>query len=162
MREPPYDRAFALAAQVLAMRHHYLEVRCGCGARRVIALGRMTEDPKMKRLTLASVAARLRCAGCFTGPDEVHLTATIYGLDVWSRDEVTRVEFEDFWCCRPGVADGFERGLPPERLEMLGKVIGRHEGEDVGFEAFQIGIMERLNGRLFDGSVWVRASRGCQ
>ena len=36
---------------------------------------------------------------------------------------------------------------------MLGKVIGRHEGEDVGFEAFQIGIMERLNGRLFDGSV---------
>ena len=39
MREPPYDRAFALAAQVLAMRDHYLEVRCGCGARRVIAVG---------------------------------------------------------------------------------------------------------------------------
>ena len=81
MREPPYDRAFALAAQVLAMRDHYLEVRCGCGARRVIGLGRMAEDPKMRRLTLASVAARLRCAGCFTGPDEVHLTATVHGLE---------------------------------------------------------------------------------
>ena len=36
----------------------------------------------MKRLTLASVAARLRCAACFTGPDEVHLTATIHGLEL--------------------------------------------------------------------------------
>ena len=80
MREPPYDRAFALAAQVLAMRDHYLEVRCGCGARRVIGLGRMAEHLKTRTLTLATVAARLRCAGCFTGPDEVHLTATVYGL----------------------------------------------------------------------------------
>ena len=37
--------------------------------------------PEMGRLTLASVAARLRCAGCFTGPDEVHLTATVHGLE---------------------------------------------------------------------------------
>lgn len=81
MQEPPYDRAFALAAQVFSMRDHYLEVRCGCGARRVIALGRMAEHPKMRRMTLASVAAKVRCAGCFTGPDEVHLAATIQGLE---------------------------------------------------------------------------------
>src|SRR5579875_3046393 len=80
MREAPYDRAFALAAQTVAMRDHYLEVRCGCGARRVIALGRVAEHPRMRRLTLATVAAKLRCAGCWTGPDEVHLTATVQGL----------------------------------------------------------------------------------
>lgn len=81
MQEPPYDRAFALAAQVFSMRDHYLEVRCGCGARRVIALGRMAEHPRTARMTLASVAAKVRCAGCFTGPDEVHLAATIQGLE---------------------------------------------------------------------------------
>ena len=62
---------------------------------------------------------------------------------------MTGVELEDFWCYRPGVADGLERGLPPERLEVLGEVAGRDEGEDVGFEAFHVGIMERPDGRLF-------------
>lgn len=68
-------------AQVSAMRNHYLEIRCGCSARRVIALGRMAEHPKTRHLTLATVAARVKCEGCFTGPDEVHMTATIYGLE---------------------------------------------------------------------------------
>ena len=80
MRDPPYDRPFALAAQVLAMKDHYIEVVCGCGARRVIALGRMTDNPRIGMMTLATVAAKVRCADCFTGPDEVHLTATISGL----------------------------------------------------------------------------------
>ena len=115
MREPPYDRAFALAAQVLAMRDHYLEVRCGCGARRVIALGRMAEHPKTRSLRLASVAARLRCAGCFTGPDEVHLTATVYGLQppefggdaVWSIPLRVRERGPSYHCRR---TEDAERG----------------------------------------------------
>ena len=40
----------ALAAQVWAMRDHYVEVRCGCGARRVVPLGQMAEHSKMGRL----------------------------------------------------------------------------------------------------------------
>ena len=32
-------------------------------------------------MTLASVAAKVRCAGCFTGPEEVQLAATIQGLE---------------------------------------------------------------------------------
>jgi hypothetical protein len=31
-------------------------------------------------MTLATVALKVQCADCFTGPDEVHLTATVYGL----------------------------------------------------------------------------------
>jgi hypothetical protein len=80
MRDPPYDRPFALAAQVLAMKDHYLEVACRCGARRVIAVGRMAENPRTRIMTLAIVAAKVKCADCFTGPDEVHLTVTISGL----------------------------------------------------------------------------------
>jgi hypothetical protein len=80
MREPPYDLPVALAAQVLAMRDHYLEVACGCGARRVIALGRMAENARTRTMTLATVALKVKCEACFTGPDEVHLTATVYGL----------------------------------------------------------------------------------
>lgn len=80
MREPPYDRPIALAAQVLAMRDHYLDVSCGCGGHRVIAIARLAERPKLRSMTLASVALRLTCDRCKTGPDEVHLTATAFGL----------------------------------------------------------------------------------
>lgn len=80
MRDPPYDRQFALAAQVGAMRLHYLDVACGCGARRVLGLGVMAQDQRLRDMTLASVAMRVRCQGCCTGPDEVHLTATVFGL----------------------------------------------------------------------------------
>ena len=80
MQTPPYDRALALAAQVRTMRDHFLEVRCGCGARRVIALARMAEDKRIATATLAHVALRAACHGCHTGPTEVHLCATINGL----------------------------------------------------------------------------------
>ena len=36
---------------------------------------------------------------------------------------------------------------------MLGKVVGRHESKDVGFQDFQVRVMERFDGRLLDGSV---------
>jgi hypothetical protein len=65
MRDPPYDRLFALAAQVLAMKDHYLEVTCGCGARRVIGIGRMADNPRTRIMTLATVAAKVRCVDCF-------------------------------------------------------------------------------------------------
>ncbi len=45
-------------AQVLAMRDHYLEVRCGCGARRVIGLVRMAEHRKTHHLAREPAADR--------------------------------------------------------------------------------------------------------
>jgi len=78
-RPAPYDRALVLASLVRTMRDHYLAVRCGCGAARVIALGRMAADPRMADRTMAHVALRLACERCRTGPDEVFLTETIYG-----------------------------------------------------------------------------------
>ena len=99
MREPPYDRALALAAQVQTMRDHYLDVSCGCGERRVIALGVMARDRKLATATLAHIALRITCHGCMTGPDEVHLCATIHGRvpptvgggdAVWTMPLVTR------------------------------------------------------------------------
>ena len=81
VREPPYDRALALAAQVRTMRDHFLDVSCGCGARRVIALGVMARDPHHATATLAHVALRLECWDCRTGPDEIYLCATIHGRD---------------------------------------------------------------------------------
>ncbi len=79
MSEPPYDRSLALAAQVQTMRDHFLEVSCGCGDRRVIALGVMARDRKLATATLAHVALKITCRGCHRGPDEVHLCATIHG-----------------------------------------------------------------------------------
>ena len=98
MREPPYDRSLALAAQVQTMRDHYLDVSCGCGDRRVIALGVMARDRKLATATLAHVALRLACRGCRTGPDEVYLCATSHGREsptfgggiVWTMPLVTR------------------------------------------------------------------------
>lgn len=78
MPEPPYDRALALASQVRTMRDHFLDVSCGCGDRRVIALGVMVRDRSMATATLAHIALKLTCHGCTTGPDEVHLCATVY------------------------------------------------------------------------------------
>ena len=81
MREPPYDRALVLAAQVRTMRDHYLDVLCGCGDRRVLALGVMARDHRVVTATLAHVALRLSCQRCRTGPDEIHVCATIYGRE---------------------------------------------------------------------------------
>ena len=98
MREPPYDRALVLAAQVRTMRDHYLEVSCCCGDRRVIALGVMARNRTLATATLAHVALSISCHGCHTGPDEVHLCATVYGRQpaafggdaVWTMPLVTR------------------------------------------------------------------------
>ena len=76
----PYDRSLALASLVSTMRDHFLDVRCSCGAGRVISLQQMARDPRLAGCTLAHVALRLSCTGCHTGPDQVHLTATISGL----------------------------------------------------------------------------------
>ena len=100
MPEPPYDRALVLAAQVRTLRDHYLEVSCGCGDRRVIALARMAEHTALATATLAHVALTISCHGCHTGPDEVHLCATVYGrkpaefggADVWTMALVTRAK----------------------------------------------------------------------
>jgi hypothetical protein len=40
----------------------------------------MAKNPSVRRMTLASVAVGLECPDCRTGPDEVHLTATICGI----------------------------------------------------------------------------------
>lgn len=80
MTTPPYDRALVLASLVRTMRDHYLHVRCKCGAARVIAIGRMVRDRRVADCTLAHVALRLSCEGCYTGPDEIHLTQSIFGV----------------------------------------------------------------------------------
>ncbi len=98
MPEPPYDRSLVLAAQVRTLRDHYLEISCGCGARRMVALARMAEDGTLATATLAHVALSISCHGCHTGPDEVYLCATIYGREpaqfgggsVWTVPLVTR------------------------------------------------------------------------
>lgn len=66
---------------------------------------------------------------------------------------MTRVDFEHFGRCRPGVADGFEGGLPPNSFEVLGEIVCRHESKNVGLEAFEVGIVERLDGRFLDRPV---------
>ena len=40
----PYDRALALASLVRTMRDHFLDVRCSCGAKRVISLQQMVRN----------------------------------------------------------------------------------------------------------------------
>ena len=75
-----YDRALVLAALVRTMRDHYLAVRCGCGAGRVIAIRQMATNRRLADRTLAHVALRLACERCCNGPDEVFITETIYGV----------------------------------------------------------------------------------
>ena len=79
-RTAPYDRALVLAALVRTMRDHYVAVRCGCGASRVIALGQMAAKRGLADRTMAHVALRLSCERCCNGPDEVFMTETIYGV----------------------------------------------------------------------------------
>jgi hypothetical protein len=45
----------------------------------VIALGVMAKNPNVRKMTLVSVAMKLECFDCRTGPDEVYLTAAISG-----------------------------------------------------------------------------------
>ena len=45
-------------------------------------------------------------------------------LGVWSRDEVTWVEFEDIGCFGPGLADRLERRFPADGFEVFGEIVG--------------------------------------
>ena len=75
--------------------------------------------------SMAAKAASFDCAQAHDG-----LSATVCKdselsvLGVWSRDEVTRVKFENFWCVVPGLADGLEGCFPLESLEVLGEIVG--------------------------------------
>ncbi len=96
------------------MREHYLEVRCGCGARRIIALARMAEDARVANATMAHVALRTSCHGCYTGPTEVHLCATIQGTEptqfggspAWSVVLVQRPALGAYHLRRPEMPSG--------------------------------------------------------
>src|ERR1700712_2805298 len=55
------------------------------------------------------------------------------GVTVWSRRVVTRVNLDDVRRRCPGVADGFKGGLPTD-----------------GFEAVEVGIVERFDGCVLD------------
>ena len=67
-------------------------------------------------------------------------------LGVRSRDEVVRVDFERGWVLCLGLADGLEGSSPSEPLEVLGEVVGRDERQHVSLEAFQVRIVEHLDG----------------
>ena len=51
------------------------------------------------------------------------------------------------------MADGFERGLPPNSFEVPGEVVCQNESKDVGFKDFEVGIVERFDGCFLDGPV---------
>src|SRR3954466_1789347 len=72
---------------------------------------------------------------------------------VWSRDEVVRVDLEGCRVLCPGLADGLEGGSPSQPLEVLGEVVGHDEGQDVGLQALQVGVVEDLDGPVLDGPV---------
>lgn len=72
---------------------------------------------------------------------------------VWSRDELVRVDLEACRVLGPGLADGLEGCSPSQRLEVLGEVVGLDESQDVGPESVEVGVVEGLDGGLFDGSV---------
>src|SRR5918997_6683898 len=74
-------------------------------------------------------------------------------LGVWSRDEVVRVDLEDGGVLGPGVADRREGGPPLQRLEVLGEVVGPHEGEDVRGEGVRGLVVEGLHRGLLEGAV---------
>src|SRR5215207_6257641 len=74
-------------------------------------------------------------------------------LGVWSRDEVVRVGFERSRVLCPGLVDGLEGGSPSEPLQVLGEVVGRQKGQDMGLQAFQVRIVEHLDGGVLHGAV---------
>ena len=65
---------------------------------------------------------------------------------MWSRSVVVRVDPQRGRVSCSGVADGLEGGSPAQPLEVLGEAVGRDEGQDVSFEAVQVGGVEDLDG----------------
>ena len=55
--------------------------------------------------------------------------AVVLGVRSW--DEVVRVDLERTWVFGPSLADGLEGRWPAQGLEVLGEVVGGHEGKDV-------------------------------
>ena len=64
-----------------------------------------------------------------------------------------RIDSEPAGVIDPGLTDGLKRGLPVQRLEVFGEVVGRNEGQDMRFQALEVFVMEDLHGRIFDRPV---------
>src|SRR3984957_1857172 len=73
--------------------------------------------------------------------------------DVWSRNEVVRIDFEDCGSFRPGLADDLIGRSPFQGLQVLGEVVGGDEGQDMGLQAVQIVVVEDLDCGVLDGAV---------
>src|ERR1700722_2752189 len=73
------------------------------------------------------------------GSESTHVTAN---LDVWARNEVVRIDFEDCGSFRPGLADDLIGRSPFQGLQVLGEVVGGGEGQDMGLQAVQIVVVE--------------------
>lgn len=84
-------------------------------------------------------------------PNDSH--RMVSALGVWSRDEVARVNFENLRAFRPCMSDRLEGRPPLQRFEVPGKIIGRHESQDVGSQGVETWIMEGSNCRVFDCSI---------
>src|SRR4051794_30544227 len=84
------------------------------------------------------------------GPTLIARPCDAVVLGVWPWDEVVRVDREGGRVLGPGLADGLKWGSPSELLEVLGKVVGRDEGQDVGLRALQVGVVEQT-GRVHEG-----------
>src|SRR3954451_5383796 len=126
-------------------------------ARSTWAAGALSERlRRVKAIRSSGVSGR---RGSFWRRDMVYLDArgspaTIPNLTandplvVWPRDEVVRVDLERSRVLGPGLADGLEGGSPSEPLEVLGEVVGRDKGEDVGLQALQVGVVDHLDGGI--------------
>lgn len=68
------------------------------------------------------------------------------------RNELVRVDLKDRWVFIRCIADGLEGRSPLQCREVLGEVVGGHEGQDVGLEAFEIVIVIDFDDRLLDGA----------
>src|SRR5215471_12360646 len=75
------------------------------------------------------------------------------GLGVWSRNEVVRIDFEDWWVFGPGLADDLIGRSPFQGLQVLGEVAGGDEGQDMGLQAVQIVVVEDLDCGVLDRAV---------
>jgi hypothetical protein len=69
--------------------------------------------------------------------------------EMWSRNEVVRINLEAFWSQSPGFTDHPEGSSPSQRLQMSGKVVGRNKGQRMGFQCVPIWIVEGLDRGLF-------------
>ena len=69
------------------------------------------------------------------------------------RIKVTGFEFEDVERFGPGLAERLERRFPAYGFEVFGEIVCRPESKNLGLQAFQVLVVERLDGGFLDGSV---------